>query len=108
MINFKSGLVAAVAAVGFGVAGVAGAQSSGQVPQLAVHYSPESLSTDSGVRQLYGRLMLAAQKVCVQPPVGRFPSHAELACRRQAVADAVAQIHNSRLADLSAAHSQKG
>jgi UrcA family protein len=108
MINFKSGLVAVIAAVGVGIAGVASAQDADQAPQLVVRYSATSLSTDSGVRQLYGQLVRAAHKVCVAPQVGHFPSEAELACRKQAVAQAVAQIHNTRLAALSAVRSQKG
>jgi UrcA family protein len=108
MSNFKSGLVAVVAVVGMGIAGVAGAQSSEQAPKLVVRYSSSSLGTDGGVRQLYGRLVSAAEKVCAEPQVGRFPSDAELACRKQAVAEAVAQIHNSRLAELSSGHSFKG
>jgi UrcA family protein len=108
MVNFKSGLAAVVAAVGLGLAGVAGAQTNDQVPKLVLHYSPVSLSTEGGVRRLYGQLVSAAEQVCAAPLVGHFPSHAELACRRQAVADAVAQIHNSRLAELSAGRSQKG
>jgi UrcA family protein len=107
MVNFKSALAAGVAAVGLGLAGVAGAQTSDQVPKLVLHYSPASLSTEGGVRHLYGLLVSAAEQVCVQP-VGKIPNSAVIACRKQAVADAVAQIHNSRLAELSAGHSQKG
>jgi UrcA family protein len=107
MVNFKSGLAAVVAAVGLGLAGVAGAQTSDQVPKLVLHYSPASLSTEGGVRHLYGQLVSAAEQVCAQP-VGKLPSPEVMACRRQAVAGAVAQIHNSRLAELSAGRSQKG
>jgi UrcA family protein len=108
MLNFKS-VLAAVAAAGIEIAASAGAQTTGaDVPKLVLHYSPASLSTDSGVRQLYGRLVTAAEKVCEAPQVGRFVSDAELACRRHAVAEAVAQINNSRLADLSARYTKTG
>jgi UrcA family protein len=108
MANFKSVLIAAVGAAGLGVAVVAAAQTSDQAPKLVLRYSPTSLSTDSGVRHLYGRLITAAEKVCAEPQVGPFPSAAELACRRQAVAGAVSQIHNARLAELSAGYVKIG
>jgi UrcA family protein len=106
MVNFKSVLVAAVGAASLGFAVVAGAQTSDQVPKLSVRYSAASLNTDGGVRQLYGKLVLAAQTVCAQPQVGPFPSSAELACRKRAVSEAVAQIHNTRLAEISAGHAK--
>jgi UrcA family protein len=108
MVSFKSVLVAAAGVASLSVALVAGAQTSDRAPQLVVHYSPATLSTDTGVRQLYGRLVSAAEKVCAEPQVGRFPSSAELACRKQAMFQAVAQIHNSRLAELSARYTKIG
>jgi UrcA family protein len=108
MKNLKSTLVAVVAAAGLSVAGVAGAQTSDQAPKLVVHYSPASLNTDSGVHKLYSRLVLAAEKVCEVPQAGMFPSDAVLACRKQAMAGAVAQIHNSRLAEISAGYTKIG
>ncbi len=99
---------AAVAAVGIGFAAAAGAQTGDQAPKLVVHYSPASLDTDRGVRELYGRLVTAAESVCAQLQVGRLPTEATMACRKQAVADAVAHIHNSRLAELSAHRSKSG
>ena len=108
MKNLKSVLVAAAAVAGFGFAAAAGAQSSdNQVRQLAVRYSPASLDTDSGTRQLYARLVSAAGKVCEQP-YGLVTSAAVIDCRKQAVARAVAQIHNSRLAELSAGRAKIG
>jgi hypothetical protein len=44
----------------------------------------------------------------VEPQVGKFESRAVIACRKQAVANAVAQIHNSRLAELSASYTKAG
>jgi UrcA family protein len=105
----SAALMAAVCALSFGVAGVAAAQSADPAaPKLVIHYSPSSLTSDSGVRQLYGRLVAAAEKVCEQPQAGRFPSEAVVACRKQAMAGAVAQIHNARLADLSARYAKIG
>jgi len=107
MVNFKSVLLAAAAAASIGFTAAAGAQTSDQPPKLVVRYSPASLDSDSGVRQLYGRLVAAAEEVCVQP-VGKLPSAAVIACRQRAVANAVAQIHNSRLAELSANYAKIG
>jgi UrcA family protein len=101
-------LRAAIAAAGIGFAAAAGAQTGDQAPKLVVHYSPASLDTDRGVRQLYSRLVNAAESVCAQLQVGRVPTEATIACRKQALADAVAHIHNSRLADLSARRSKIG
>jgi UrcA family protein len=109
MKNFKSAaLMAAACALGFGAASVAGAQTADAAPKLVIHYSPASLDTERGVRHLYERLVSAAEKVCDQPQVGRFASSAVIECRKQAIAGAVAQIHNARLADLSAGYVKKG
>jgi UrcA family protein len=106
MVKFKSALIAALGAASLGLSVAAGAQTGDQAPKLVLHYSPASLSTDSGVRHLYDKLVAAAEKVCAEPQMGLFPTNAELACRKQAVSEAVAQIHNSRLAELSAGHSK--
>jgi len=105
----SAALMAAVCALSFGVVGVAAAQDAdSSAPKLVIHYSPSSLESESGVRHLYGRLVSAAEKVCDQPQAGRFPSEAVVACRKQALAGAVAQIHNARLADLSARYAKMG
>jgi len=109
MINLKSVLIAAVGAASIGFAAAAGAQAAADpAPTLVIHYSPASLSTESGVRQLYSRLISAAEKVCEEPQLGRVTNPTVITCRKQAVAGAVAQIHNSRLADLSAGYYKIG
>jgi UrcA family protein len=105
----SAALMAVVCALGFGVSSVAGAQTADtQTPKLVVLYSPATLTSESGVRQLYGRLVLAAERVCGEPSVGKFVNNATRACRKQAVADAVAQIHNPRLAEISAGNTKIG
>jgi len=110
MNKFKSAALAAtLCAAGLCVASVAGAQTADTpAPKLVIHYSPSSLVTEDGVRHLYRRLVLAAEQVCEQPQPGRFPSAAVIECRKQALAGAVAQIHNERLVDLSAPYARKG
>jgi len=94
-------VLAAVSALSCGVAAVADAQTTDQAaPKLVVHYSAASLATENGVRRLYSRLVSAAEKVCGDSET-HIPNASVLACRKQAVTDAVAQIHNTRLAELS-------
>jgi UrcA family protein len=74
---------------------------------VVVHYTTESLATDSGVKALYHRLAHAAEQVC--PSVGTpFVSSAARACRQGAIARAVEQINNPHLAALHATSSKKG
>jgi UrcA family protein len=93
----------------FGIAAVgAGAAFASPVsePRQVVRYDAAMLSTDAGARALYSKISRAAEKVCPN-------SYSLLAnglvreCRQQAVADAVAKIHNSRLAQVHAAASSK-
>ncbi len=109
MNKSKSAIItAAVCALGFGVASIAAAQTADtSVPKLVVKYAPASLASDSGVRQLYRRLVWAAERVCGEPEFGKFPTDAMVACRKQAVADAVAQIHSQRLVELASGYAKK-
>jgi len=100
--------------LGAGLAGVlcAGAASAAtaadsDLPTVVVHYSDLSLGTDSGVNQLYRRIVYAAKRVC---PDARDLSRQQQVqlCRDQAVAGAIEQIHNPRLAALHAAHARNG
>jgi UrcA family protein len=93
----------------FGIAAVgAGAAFASPVsePRQVVHYDAAILSTDAGARALYAKISRAAERVCPN-------SYSLLAgalvqeCRQQAIADAVAKIHNPRLAQVHAAASSK-
>src|SRR5665811_993748 len=69
------------------------------VPSLAVKYSLQSLATDSGVQDLYRRITLAARKVCPENSVRDLSMQRQVEqCRDEAVARAIRQIDNSRLA----------
>jgi UrcA family protein len=58
---------------------------------------------------LYRRIEMAAEKVCVIEPAGsRLPNEAVLKCRKEAIAGAVEQIHNQRLASLHATRNKSG
>ena len=97
--------------------GIAGAASMGAVsaatiedgaPQAVIQYDPATLSNDVGAVVLYRRIVKAAAQVC---PIedGRDLHRAALArtCREQAIARAVHQINNPRLAEVYAGHSKK-
>jgi UrcA family protein len=91
-------------------AGTAGAAPAADVPTDVLYYSPATLASDSGVQSLYHRIARAAEKVCEnQHESGtRLPSDAELQCRRHAVEEAVANVHNTRLAALADSRSKSG
>jgi UrcA family protein len=79
------------------------------VPSIAVKFSQESLVTDAGARQLYRRLIAAAEEVCPNNSVGhRWVTDEVTQCRKQAVARAVYQINSPRLAALYAGSSKSG
>jgi UrcA family protein len=94
-----------------GLAGVmaANAANAADVPSVVVKYSEASLATDSGVQDLYRRITYAARKVCPEATFGDLSAamHAKV-CQDEAIARAIRQIDNSRLAELHAAHSKNG
>jgi UrcA family protein len=87
----------------------ANAATPANAPSVAVKYDPQSLSTDNGVGELYQRIQYAAKAVCPDGSVRDLAAQQQVqACRRQAVARAIAQIDNSRLAALHAGHTKNG
>jgi UrcA family protein len=90
-------------------AGVAGAATSDDLPSVVVKYSDLTLATDSGVNQLYRRIVFAAKQVCPDSSLRDLGLQRQVeACRNQAIARAVRQIDNSRLAALHASHGKNG
>jgi len=102
----KFGLLLLGSLAGIMAAGAAGLDSD--VPSAVVKYSEKSLTTDEGVYALYRQIKNAANKVC--PADTRDLKRESLVreCRNQAIARAIHQIDNSRLAALHAAHSKNG
>jgi UrcA family protein len=93
---------------GLAVAGAAGAGTVvGDVPEIVVHYSNDTLATDSGTRALYHRLERAAEQVCPIPSNTRLVNEHVQKCRQEALTAAVNKIHNQRLAALHAAANPK-
>jgi UrcA family protein len=96
-----------VGVVGFGAASAATSES--ETTTIVVKYSESSLATDAGVNELYRRIVYAAKQACPITSIRDLRS-VRLAeqCRAQAVARAIQQIDNSRLAALYASRSKNG
>jgi UrcA family protein len=105
----KFGLLVLGSIAGLMAAGAASAAGpDGDVPTAVVKYSQESLATDEGVKTLYRRITAAAKEVCPEASIRSFALQSQVEqCRDQAIARAIRQIDNSRLAALHAAHSKK-
>jgi UrcA family protein len=79
------------------------------VPSIVVRYSNQTLATDQGVQQLYGRIVRAARQVCPDASIHDLGARASVQqCRQQAVARAIHQIDNPELAALYATNSKRG
>ena len=85
------------------------ATAADEAPSITVRYNPQSLDTESGAHQLYNRLIQAAAEVCPQSSESpRWISERVRECRAQAVARAVFQVNNPRLASVHATSSKSG
>ncbi|HEX4151096.1 MAG TPA: UrcA family protein [Steroidobacteraceae bacterium] len=77
-------------------------------PAVIVKYRPDSVQTDAGARILYRRIVAAAEQVCPLS-AGRIMVTGEVRhCRDQAIARAVLQVNDPRLAAIHAAASRHG
>ena len=89
-------------------AGVAGAATQdSDVRTLAVKYDPTALETDGGARQLYARITKAAADVCPSFDPHLVSRDVQM-CREQAIAGAVAKVHNERLAAVYLSATKRG
>ncbi|HXA36892.1 MAG TPA: UrcA family protein [Steroidobacteraceae bacterium] len=99
------GTLAGVMAVGVASAGTLDTD----VPSVVVKYSKESLATDSGAVALYRRIRTAATQVCPNPSLLDLGAQIRAKqCRAEAIARAIQQIDNSRLAAVHAGHTKNG
>lgn len=79
------------------------AQPSDEVPQTAVYYNLVELTTDAGTHALYERIVTAARAVCPGYDSRDLAVVADSrACQREAVARAIVQVGNERLAAVHA------
>lgn len=106
----KFGLLMLGSLAGLMAAGAAGAASPDRdLPSVVVKYSDQSLATDDGVNALYRRITQAAKQVCPEVPIRELGLWSQVKeCRAQAIARAIGQIGNSRLAALHAVRSKNG
>jgi UrcA family protein len=96
-------------AVGALASGAAGAAAvADDVSRLTLRYSSDSLATDAGARNLYHRIVRAAQEVCPLTPGTHLVAAAVAECRAQSVARAVREINNPRLAALLSGDFRRG
>ena len=77
-------------------------------PSIAVKYDPASLDTNDGARRLYVRLANAAAEVCPNYDNPHWISHQVQVCRDHAIENAVAKVHNPRLAAIYLSASKHG
>jgi UrcA family protein len=108
--RFKIALLMLAGSFGCALAaGVASAATDNDAPSVVVRFSSESLATDRGAQQIYGRILAAAKQVCPDAySLKIVVSVGAQACRAQAVAQAIQQIGNSRLAAVHATRSKNG
>jgi len=70
---------------------------------VSLRFHEAQLATNRGARSLYARIDRAAHDVCDDP--GDFAIRAAFAaCERTAIADAVAQVDNTRLTEVYNEH----
>jgi len=79
------------------------AQPAADVPQTTLYYSLRDLASHQGTQALYARIVAAAQSVCPgwdSRDLGEVAASRQ--CQRQAVARAIGQIGDARLASVHA------
>jgi UrcA family protein len=104
LMMILSGVLGAAAA-----GSVSAATPRDEVPRIVLRYSPDSLSSAAGARELYHRLVRAAEQVCPTDfSNGPFVSQAVRQCRAEAVARAVHDIDSPRLAEVYAGQVKRG
>jgi len=100
--GFKSAFMLLIG--GLAVAATSAADASPadrDAPTAIIHYTTASLATDSGVRALYRRIEMAAERVCPHEPANsQLPNEALIKCRHDTIAVAIAKINDQRLAAL--------
>jgi len=90
-------------------AGVAGAATPDlDAPTIAVKYDPATLESYDGARQLSARLANAAVEVCPNYGNPHWISHQVQLCRERAIENAVAKVHNPRLAAVYLSSTKHG
>jgi UrcA family protein len=89
--------------------GTAAATPVDDAPSIVVKYDARSLATEPGIRELYRRLESAARRVCPTES-SRDLAGGTVAkqCRETAVARAIRQINDPRLAEMQVHRKKRG
>jgi UrcA family protein len=100
-------LVALTACMGVGLADVARSATPDAAPSVKVAYGDLDLATEQGANTLYARVASAARQVCAADgdnfrDLRTFA--AARSCRTQAIANAVRDVHSTKVAMLAARH----
>src|SRR5437588_12932184 len=78
-------------------------------PSVQVSYHVLNLATEQGTQALYARIVSAAHRVCEVRDIRNLAAFvAASACREQAIARAVRDVNNPRLAAVYTAHQRHG
>jgi UrcA family protein len=97
---------------GIGAAAAAGMASAAtpdlETPTIVVKYNPATLDSYEGARRLYVRLANAAVEVCPNYGNPHWMSHQVQVCRDRAIENAVAKVHNPRLAAIYLSSTKHG
>jgi UrcA family protein len=85
------------------------AAPAGDVPSITVKFADLNLSTEEGTNRLYSRITTAARAVCERGDARDLSAFAaSRACESAAIARAVSDVHNPRLAAAYAARIKHG
>ena len=109
-MNHKITLAMLMCGIGaVAAAGVAGAATPDlESPTLAVKYDPATLDTYDGARRLYARIATAAVEVCPNYGNPHWVTRPVEMCRQRAIENAVAKVHNPRLAAIYESTTKRG
>ena len=78
-------------------------------PSVQVSYHDLNLATEQGTQALYARIVSAAHKVCAARDIRILAEVAAArVCAAQAIAQAVRDVNNPRLAAVYSAHQPQG
>jgi|HubBroStandDraft_2_1064218.scaffolds.fasta_scaffold303732_2 UrcA family protein len=100
--GFKLGFMLLIGGIAVAAASAARASPPDRdTPTAIIRYTTASLATDGGVRTLYRRIEMAAERVCPhEPAYSQLPNEALIKCRQETIAVAIAKINNQRLVAL--------
>ncbi len=88
---------------------VANATPSDDTPSVVVEYDAQTLATESGLRTLYRRLVLAARQVCPESPArDLIRLTATQQCQKESIARALRHIDNPQLAQMFVGSANRG